>query len=142
MSEENKAVVRRLFDEVLGGGDYAAVDELVTADYHDHDPANEEDTRGPEGVKEEIGGYRAALPDIRFTIEHQVAEGDRVATRFSFEGTHQGDLMGVAATGNPVSLGGIVIHRLADGRIVEGHWNWDTLGLLRQIGAIPVEQVA
>jgi predicted ester cyclase len=141
MSEENKAVVRRVFDEVLGGGDLAVVDDLFTAGYHDHDPANDEDTRGPEGVKEEIGGYRAAMPDMRFTIGDQVAEGDRVATRFSFEGTHQGELLGVAPTGDPVSLSGIVIHRLVDGRIAEGHWNWDTLGLLRQIGAIPVEQV-
>jgi predicted ester cyclase len=142
MSEENKAVVRRVFDEVLSGGDFAAVDELFTAGYRDHDPANDEDTRGPEGVKEEIGGYRAAMPDLRFTIEDQLADGDRVATRFSCEGTHEGELQGIAATGNPVSLSGIVIHRLLDGRIDEGHWNWDTLGLLRQIGAIPVEQVA
>jgi steroid delta-isomerase-like uncharacterized protein len=142
MSERNKAVVRRVFDEVLGGGDWDVVDELFTAEYHDHDPANDEDTRGRDGVKEEIGGYRAAMPDLRFTIEDQLAEGDRVATRFSCEGTHQGELLSVAATGNAVRLSGIVIHRLVDGRIDEGHWNWDTLGLLRQIGAIPVEQVA
>ena len=142
MSEDNKAVVRRMFDEVLSGGDLAAVDELFTAGYHDHDPANDEDVRGPDGVKEEIGGYRAAMPDLRFTIEDQLAEGDRVATRFSCTATHQGELLGAAATGNPVSLSGIVIHRLADGRVDEGHWNWDTLGLLQQIGAIPVEQVA
>ena len=142
MSERNKAVVRRVFDEVLGGGDWAVVDELFTAGYHDHDPANDEDTRGPEGVKEEIGGYRAAMPDFRFTIEDQLAEGDRVATRFRCEGTHEGELLGIPATGNVVRLTGLVIHRLVDGRIDEGHWNWDTLGLLRQIGAIPVEQVA
>lgn len=140
MSEENKAVVRRVFDEVLSGGDFPAVDELFTAGYHDHDPANDEDTRGPEGVKEEIGGYRAAMPDLRFTIEDQLAEGDRVATRFSCTATHQGELLGAPATGNSVALSGIVIHRLADGKIDEGHWNWDTLGLLRQIGALPVEQ--
>jgi steroid delta-isomerase-like uncharacterized protein len=140
MSEQNKAVVRRLFEEIISGGDLDAVDELFTADYHDHDPANEEDTHGREGVKEEVGMYRAALPDLRFSVEDQLAEGDEVATRFSCSGTHEGELMGVPPSGNRVSITGIVIHRLADGNIQEGYFNWDTLGLLRQIGAIPAEE--
>jgi predicted ester cyclase len=142
MSEQSKAVVRRLFEEVLTGGRLAVADEVFTAGYHDHDPANEEDVRGPEGAKAEIAGYRAAFPDLSVTVQDQLAEGDLVATRFTIAGTHLGELMGVAPSGNKMRLPGIVIHRMVGGRIDEGHWNWDTAGLLRAIGALPVETAA
>lgn len=140
MSDQNRAVVTRMFEEVMSGGNFDTVDELFTADYHDNDPASEEDVRGPSGVREEVGMYRAGLPDLRFTIEDQLADGDQVATRFTCTGTHDGDLMGIPATGNAVALSGIVIHRVNGGKIEEGYWNWDTLGLLQQIGALPAEQ--
>lgn len=142
MSEQNKAAARRLFEEVISQGDLDAVDELFTADYQDHDPANEEDTRGRDGVREEVGGYRAAFPDLTMNVEDQLADGDLVATRWSCRGTHRGELMGVPASGNGIQLSGITIHRFAGGQIAEGYWNWDTLGMMQQIGAIPAEQPA
>ena len=84
--------------------------------------------------------YLSALPDLQFTIDGQLAEGDQVATRWTSSGTHEGELMGIGPTGNRVTIEGIVIHRLADGKIQEGWWNWDTMGLMQQLGAIPAEQ--
>jgi len=140
MSEQNKATARRFFEEVMGEGNLDAVEEIFAPYYQDHDPANDEDTRGPDGVRQEAGMYLSALPDLQFTIDGQLAEGDQVATRWTSSGTHEGELMGIGPTGNRVTIEGIVIHRLADGKIQEGWWNWDTMGLMQQLGAIPAEQ--
>ena len=83
--------------------------------------------------------YGVAFPDIQMTVEEQVAEGDRVVTRWSAQGTHEGELMGVPASGKQVTVSGITIARLADGKIQEEWSNWDGLGLMEQIGAMPGE---
>lgn len=142
MSEQSRAIVRRFFEEVFSQGRLDVIDELFNDDYQDHDPVNEQDTYGPDGVREEMAQYRAGVSDLRFTIEDQLAEGDRVVTRWVSNGTHDGELLGVAPTGRRIEVHGITIHRVADGRIQEGWWNWDVLGLTRQIGAIPAEQPA
>jgi steroid delta-isomerase-like uncharacterized protein len=142
MSEQNKATARRVFDEIITQGNLDAIEEVFTADYQEHDPANEEDTRGHDGIRQEVSMYRSGFPDLRMTVEDQLAEGDRVATRWAVRGTHQGDLMGIAPTGNKMSITGITIHRFADGKIQEGWWNWDTLGMMQQVGAVPAEQPA
>ena len=80
--------------------------------------------------------YRQAFPDFRFTVEDQLAEGDRVATRWTWQGTHSGEFMGAAPTGKEVKLTGMTIHRLRNGKIQEGWFNWDFLGELRQIGVV------
>jgi len=98
--------------------------------------------RGPAGVKELIAGYRAAFPDIHVTIEDQIADGDLVVSRWSAKGTHQGELMGIPATGKHATVTGITIDRIADGLIVESWNNWDTLGLMQQLGAIPAPAMA
>jgi len=141
MSEQNKAIARRFFEEIASQGKLDAIGEVIAADYRDHDPANEEDTRGVDGFRREVEMYRSGF-DFAFTVEDQLAEGDEVATRWSWRGTHKGEAMGVAATGNEVTMTGTTIFRFADGKIQEGWWNWDTLGVLRQIGAIPAEQLA
>jgi steroid delta-isomerase-like uncharacterized protein len=141
VSEQNKASARRLFEEILSKGDDNAIGEVVAADYSEHDPANEVDTRGADGMRREFEGYRSAF-DFQFTVEDQLAEGDQVATRWRFRGTHAGEFLGIAPTGNQVALTGITIFRFADGMIQEAWWNWDTLGMLRQIGAIPADQPA
>jgi steroid delta-isomerase-like uncharacterized protein len=142
MSEHSKAIARRVFEELFTQSQLDAVDELFAADYQDHDPVNEQDTRGPDGVRAEIAVYRAGSSDVCFTVEDQLAEGDSVVTRWIARGTHDGALFGVGPTGNPFEVHGITIHRLAGGRIQEGWWNWDVLGLMGQIGAIPAEQTA
>jgi steroid delta-isomerase-like uncharacterized protein len=135
-SEQNKAIVRRVFEEPWTG-DLAVVDEFVASDYIGHDPANPEPLRGPEGVKEFISTYRAAFPNARITVEQQLAEGDLVATRWSGRGTHEGELMGIEPTGKQVTVSGLTISRLEGGKIVEEFLNWDTFGMMQQLDAVP-----
>ena len=142
MSAENKALARRLVEEAFNAGRLEVVDELVASDFVEHDPSLTEEVRGPAGVKELIAGYRAAFPDIRITIEDQIADGDYVVSRWSGTGTHQGELMGMPATGKQATVTGITIDRIVDGRIAESWDNWDTLGLMQQLGAIPAPTMA
>jgi steroid delta-isomerase-like uncharacterized protein len=140
-TEQNKAIVRRAFEEPWKGN-LDVVDELVATQYIGHDPANPEPLHGPEGVKEFISGYRAAFPDARITVEEQLAEGDLVATRWSARGTHAGELMGVEPTGKQVTVSGLAISRLENGKIVEEFQNWDNFGLMKQLGAVPEPALA
>ena len=137
MSEENKAVVRR-FTEVFETGDLSILDEVLASNFVDHNPFPEQ-APGLEGMKELIGMMRATFPDMALTTEDMIAEGDKVVNRWSATGTHQGEFMGVPATGNKVTVTGIEINRLVDGKIVE-HWEqFDAMGLMQQLGAIPSE---
>ncbi len=135
-SEQNKNIVRRAVEEPWKGN-LDVVDELTAPDYIGHDPANPEPLRGPEGIKEFISSYRAAFPDARITVEQQLAEGDLVATRWSGRGTHEGELMGIQPTRKQVTVSGLTISRLADGKIVEEFSNWDNFGMMQQLDAIP-----
>lgn len=133
-TQENKALLRRLFKEVWNEGNLATVDELLAPDYVLHDPAKL--VRGPEGFKAYVSAFRAAFPDLHATIEDQIAEGDKVAMRFTGHATHKGEFQGIAPTGKQIMLTGINIQRIVDGRIVENWVNLDTLGLLQQLGVI------
>jgi predicted ester cyclase len=135
-TERNKAVIRRFVEEVQNRKDWDAYDEL-------NDPAFVNLSAPPgvpadrEGGKVFLGGFFNAFPDAQFTIDDMVAEGDRVATKKTFTGTHTGDLGDIAATGNRVTVQYVDIMRVRDGRIVE-HWlSMDQLSLLQQLGAIP-----
>ena len=134
-SEQNKTIVRRALEEPWKGS-LEVVDELVARDYVGHDPANPEPLRGPAGIKEFVSTYRSAYPDARVTVEQQLAEGDMVATRWTGRGTHEGDLLGVAPTGKRVTITGITFSRLKDGKILEEFQNWDTFGMMQQLGAV------
>ena len=143
MSEENKASARRVLKEVFSGqGDLEVADELFAPNFVGHDPASPEDIRGPEGVKQFAGMYRNAFPDVQMSVEYQVAKGDMVVTHWIASGTHQGDLMGIAPTGNRVTVTGTSIERVVDGRIEETWDNYDALGMMQQIGAIPSPEKA
>lgn len=130
----DKATARRFF-EAAALGDLEAFDKLFTPDYHDHDIASGEDLRGPEVLRREVTAYRKAFA-FDFRIDKQVGEGDEVVTRWTFEGTHRGDFMGLPATGKEVAMTGMTIFRFREGKIAEGWWNWDRLGLMRQLGLI------
>lgn len=134
--DANKAVYRRFVEEVINGGDLDAVDELFGADYVDHSrPPGAPD--GLEGVRAVPAMFRQAFPDVSFTIEDMVAEGDIVATRVTGRGTHLGTFLGVEATGRRAAWASTGAFRVADGRIVE-HWGVpDLLTLLQQLGAVP-----
>jgi steroid delta-isomerase-like uncharacterized protein len=138
MSEENKALARRFLEEAFNEGNLGVIDEIVASDYVLHDPASpEEEIRGPEGFKGFVQMYRSAYPDTDITVEDQIAEGDAVVTRWTGRGTHQGELLGVAPSGNRVEVTGITIDRFSGGKFVESWTNYDALGMLQQIGAIP-----
>lgn len=113
--------------------------EFMTPDsvHHELESSAPDFSYGPEAVAEILGLYRLAFPDLCLRIEDEVAAGDRVVTRFRMEGTHRGSLMWIAASGRQVVVEGIRIDRIEDGRIAETWITWDTLGMLRQIGALP-----
>jgi steroid delta-isomerase-like uncharacterized protein len=134
-ADTNKEIVRRLGVEPWEGN-LGVIDELVAPDYVGHDPAQPE-MHGPQGIKEFITGYLAGFPDGRITIDEQLAEGDLVATRWTGRGTHQGELMGIPPTGKQVTVSGITISRVKNGKVVEEWSNWDTLGMLQQLGVVP-----
>src|SRR5215217_3593959 len=105
MSEQNKAIVRRMIDEILNGqGNLDVADELFAPYYVGHNPASPQDTRGPEGVKEFASMFRSAFPDVHFSVEDQVAEGDKVVTRWRGSGTHQGDFLASLLQGSALLL--------------------------------------
>ena len=139
-AEENKATLRRVPEEVFNQGDLSVVDELFAPDYVLHDPGVPGgELRGPEAFKEQwVSMFRSAFPDLQLTIEDQVAEGDKVASRYTSRGTHQGELMGNAPSGNRMAVPGILIDRFSSEGKIEEQWiDYDTLGFMQQIGAIP-----
>jgi steroid delta-isomerase-like uncharacterized protein len=133
--ERNKALVRR-WVQAFNDGDLDAVDDLVTDSYVRHDP-NSPQVRGPEEEKQLIAMYRSAFPDLRFTIEDMVAEGDRVVIRVGISATHKGELLGIPPTRNRLTLSAIEIYRFEGGKIAEQWVQVDTLGMMQQLGAIP-----
>ncbi|MDQ5827705.1 MAG: ester cyclase [Chloroflexota bacterium] len=135
-AEKNKALVRRFVDEVQSAGNIDAIDEICSPEFVNHSappgvPSN------CEGVKQLTAMFRQAFPDSYFTVEDMIAEGDKVATRKTFHGTHQDTFMGIPPTGQRVSIGLIDIVRVVDGKVVE-HWSMgDNLGLMQHLGVIP-----
>ncbi len=138
MSEENKAVLRRWFEEVWNKGREEAIDELFAEDGVAHGLAGDGGgkLRGPEGFKPFFQRFRDAFPDIEIVVEDIIAEGDRVAARCTVRGRHQSDSLGFAATNQPVAFDGICIVRIRDGKIVEAWNNFDFMAMFVQVGAV------
>jgi steroid delta-isomerase-like uncharacterized protein len=134
MSEQNKARIRRVIEEAYSKGNLAVVDEVAASNLVIH--TTSQDIRGRDGAKQYVAMMRAAFPDLHFTIEDQIAEGDMVVTRWSARGTHQGSFQGVAATGREIRLMGTDIDRMTDGKVVECWAHVDELGLMQQLGAV------
>ena len=134
MSDTNKIIVKRFFDEVNKGKNaaLAAVDELIAPDYVLHDPTVGE-VKGKDGLRQFLGGFYDAMPDFSMKLEDLLAEGDRAVYRFTSTGTHKGTLMGFAPTGKRVATTCICIGRLAGGKIVEEWQVWDAHGLFKQL---------
>ena len=135
-TEENKALIRRFFEEAWGKGNLAVADELLAADFVLHAP--------PPGVAPDLEGYKqwvsmtcAGLADRQSTVEDQIAEGDKVVTRWTYRGTHKGELMGIAPTGKQVMVTGICIERIVGGKIVKEWSEKDNLGMMQQLGVVP-----
>src|SRR4051794_27677984 len=141
MSESTKQVSRR-FTELFSTDDHALADTIFAPGVVFHGAVPDGDLRGIDALKGFLGAYRAAFPDAVSTVEDQVAEGDRVVTRWRARGTHAGTLGELPPTGRAFEVGGITIERFEDGRIAEIWVARDELGLLRQLGAIPAGEPA
>ena len=137
MSEHNKAIVRRLFAELWNNGNLLVADEVFAPNYAHYDPSTPDFGRGPDSEKMRAALYRTAFPDLHLTIEDVIAEGETVMTRWSCRGTHKGDLNGIAPTGKHITITGLTVARVSNGKIVEGYVNWDALGLMQQLGVVP-----
>ncbi|MEK1887112.1 MAG: ester cyclase [Phyllobacterium sp.] len=136
MSEQNKAQVRRVIEEIYNRGHLGIVDEVAASNLVIH--ASSHDIRGREGAKQYVTALRGGFPNLHLTVEDQIAEGDMVVTRWTARGTHTGEFQGIPPTGREVRVAGTDIDRIIDGKTVECWVHMDQLGLMQQLGAVAV----
>jgi steroid delta-isomerase-like uncharacterized protein len=136
VSEENKVLIQRFVEEAFNEGNLDVADEVYAPDFVSHESAGPVG-RDPEYIKQFVGTYRGAFPDGHTTVEDVIAEGDKVAYRWSFRGIRRGELMGIAPTGKQMTITGITVDRISGGKIEEEWNNFDQLGVLRQLGVVP-----
>jgi steroid delta-isomerase-like uncharacterized protein len=137
-AEANAAAAERIADEAFNQGRLEVLDELCSPEVVTHDPAEPEEVRGIEAHKARVRAYRTAMSDLRVVFEDVFASGDRVASRWTARGTHDGDLQGIAPTGRRIEITGMSIDRFdADGKVVETWDQWDNLGFMAQLGVSP-----
>jgi steroid delta-isomerase-like uncharacterized protein len=138
-AQENKEKARRMLEEAFGQGKVELVDEVLDSDFVCWDPNSESGAvRGADTIKQEIEWFRNAIPDLTYTVDDQVAEGDKVVSRYTATGTHQGEFFGVPATGARIEMSGIQIDRFDEnGKMVEEWPEYDLLGAMKQMGAVP-----
>jgi steroid delta-isomerase-like uncharacterized protein len=137
MPRLDRATLLQALDAIWNQGKLEILDEIVANNYVRHDPAFPGEVRGPEGFKQYVLAMSTPFPDARISIEDVIAEGDRLALRWTFQGKHSGEFMGIPASGKELTLTGISIIRMEGGKIVEGWDGYDALGMLRQLGAAP-----
>jgi len=136
-TEQNKALVRKLIEEVFNHGNMGAIEELFSPDFVESEELPPGMPAGREGVKQMVVMLHSAFPDFKATVEDILAEGDKVVVRQTWSGTQKGEWMGVPPTGRHVSIGVIDIIKMVDGKFVE-HWGqMDSMGMMMQLGAIP-----
>ena len=137
MSEQNKATMRRLFEEVWNQGNFETFEEIISPDYNGHIPTPPDAPSGREGLRWLIQTYRTGFPDIHVEVNDQIAEGDKVLTRIVIQGTHEGQFMNIPPSGNKVKVTALVVTRFVDGQNVEGWAEVDRFGMMQQLGVIP-----
>jgi predicted ester cyclase len=136
-ADDNKRLVRRALEEIYANGDLELLDELIHPDFVDHEPAHPDRPTGPEGVRQTVRELHGAFGDLRFDVQDEIAEGDKVVQLVTMSGRHTGPLMGREPTGKAFAVRHIYIWRIADGKIAD-HWgSRDDLGLLSQLGLLP-----
>ena len=134
-TEQNKAIVRRFLEDYTP----AVVDDLLVPNYIHHDPSLPPELQsGREAYKQINSMFRFAFPDLKVNVEDLVSEGNKVAARWIWGGTHRGDMMGIPPTNKQVAATGTSIHRVAEGKIVESWFNFDALGMMQQLGVVPM----
>jgi steroid delta-isomerase-like uncharacterized protein len=137
MSMENRAIVCRLYEEVWNKRRVELLDDLLSPSHALHDNNTPGSSIGPEHYKRTVTRFLTGFPDLRFSIEDVVAEEEKLAVYWNFSGTHKGKYMGVSATNTKVSVDGITIHHIVNGKIMDSYVNWDALGMMQQLGAFP-----
>lgn len=137
MSEsENVAIIGRFIEEVINQGRLEACDHIVEENFIELDPLPGQ-SQGRQGLKEVIAMMRTGFPDLHWVIDESIASGDKVVTRFTWTGTHRGSFLGIPATGKPVTVKGVVIDRLTQGKMADSRILMDTFGMMQQLGIIP-----
>jgi steroid delta-isomerase-like uncharacterized protein len=134
--QDNSAIIRRFIQETINQGQIDSAAQFVWEDVVEQVPFPGQGP-GLEGLKDILRGMRAGFPDLHFSVEEQIAEGEKVLTRFEWTGTHRGEFLGVPATGRSVKVWGMVIDRLQGGRIRDTRIIMDSLGLMIQLGVFP-----
>jgi steroid delta-isomerase-like uncharacterized protein len=137
MPIDSEAIVRRLYQEVWNKRKLELVSDLISPSHALHDNNSSGSSVGPEAYKALMALYLAAFPDLCITVEDAVAEKDKVAASWTISGTHKGEFWGVRPTNKKISLDGITIHHIANGKIIDSYISSDALGLMRQLGAVP-----
>ena len=137
MIEDNKQFMRQFVEEAINKKNLDAIDELVAEDFVEHVPFPGQGP-GREGLRQVLATFLSAFPDIWWTLEEQIAEGEKVVSRFTMTGTHRGDFLGIPPTGKSVNIWGVVIDVVRNGKFAESRIIMDTLGLMQQLGMIPM----
>jgi steroid delta-isomerase-like uncharacterized protein len=138
-AQQNKDLVRRAVDEIWNGENYEKLDQFVSPEFTVY-LSPEEKIHGLDGIKQFYVSLRQAFPDIHFTIQDQIAEGDKVVTQWTAHGTHRGEFKGIPASGKRFTLSAIDIDKVVDGKVVECWAKMDELGLLKQLTNVAVAQ--
>ena len=134
--EQNKTIARRITEEIWGNGNLALIDELFAPNYVDHNPMPGL-APNREGLKQSVTMMQTAFPDLHTQVDDLVAEGNKVVSRFSGHGTQKGEIMGIPPTGKEVTVGGIQICHIVDGKVVEDWSELDYMGMMVQLGVVP-----
>ena len=137
MSADNKAIVRRLYEEVWNKRKLEIISEIISPSHALQAPNISGSSIGPAAYKRNVSLFLAGYPDLRLTIQDIISEKEKVVACWTMSGIHKGDYMGVPATNKKVSVDGITIHHIANGKIMDSYSNWDALGMMQQLGAVP-----
>ena len=137
MSAANKAIVQRLYEEVWNRRKLEVIKEIISTSHALQGSNILGSSIGPEAYKRNVLAFLAGYPDLHWTIEDLIAEKDKVVACWTISGTHKGDYMGVPATNKKVSIDGITIHHITNGKIMDSTSNWDALGMMQQLGVVP-----
>jgi steroid delta-isomerase-like uncharacterized protein len=142
MSTDNKALVRHFYDEIINRANLEMADEFIADGFVDHNPVAPGLPGGREGVRQTFAMFHSGLPDMHVTVEDQIAEGGTVVSRLRFRGTHKGEFIGIQPTGKKLNISVIDVITLKDGKAIERWGQADLLGVMQQLGVVPLPEMA
>jgi steroid delta-isomerase-like uncharacterized protein len=138
MSDDNKTIVRQLYEEVWNKRRLELVDEIISPSHALHDANLTDSAIGPEAYKRQVTRFVTAFPDLRFSIEDLFGEREKLAVAWTISGTHKGEFMGIPPTNKKVSVDGITLNHIVNGKVMDSYISWDALGMMQQLGVVPV----